>query len=68
MSIFSKNKDLKFVNYINKKSSKKRLLNFILGCFIIALAYNLFIAPNDLVPGGVGGIAIILNNLLPTLM
>ncbi len=63
MSIFSKNKDLKFVNYINKKSSKKRLLNFILGCFIIALAYNLFIAPNDLVPGGVGGIAIILNNL-----
>ena len=63
MNIFSKNKDLKFLKYINKKAYKKRLLQFITGCFIISVAYNMFIAPNDLVPGGVGGIAIIINNL-----
>lgn len=62
MNLFSKNKT-NFVEYINKKSYKKRLIQFIIGCLIIALAYNLFIAPNDLVPGGVGGIAIILDNL-----
>jgi len=63
MNFFSKNKDLKFVEYINKKSYLKRVVQFTLGCFIIALAYNIFIASNDLVPGGVGGVAIILNNL-----
>lgn len=61
MNIFSKNKDLRFLEYINKKSYLKRFIQFFLGCFIIALAYNIFIAPNNLVPGGVGGIAIILN-------
>ena len=63
MNIFSKKKDLKFVKYVNKKAYKKRLLQFVTGCFIISVAYNMFIAPNDLVPGGVGGIAIIINNL-----
>lgn len=61
MNIFSKNKDLRFLEYINKKSYLKRFIQFFLGCFIIALAYNIFIASNNLVPGGVGGIAIILN-------
>ena len=63
MNVFSRNKDIRFVEYINKKSYSKRLLQFILGCFIISLAYNIFIASNNLVPGGVGGIAVILNNL-----
>ncbi len=61
MNIFSKNKDLRFLEYINKKSYLKRTIQFILGCLFIALAYNIFIASNNLVPGGVGGIAIILN-------
>lgn len=61
MNMFSKNKDLRFLEYINKKSYLKRFIQFFLGCFIIALAYNIFIASNNLVPGGVGGIAIILN-------
>lgn len=63
MNAFSKNKDIRFVEYINKKSYLKRLLQFIIGCFIISISYNVFIAPNDLVPGGVGGVAIILNHL-----
>ena len=61
MNVFSKNKDLKFVEYINRKSYVKRIIQFIVGCFIISLAYNIFIVSNKLIPGGVGGIAIILN-------
>lgn len=63
MNVFSKTKDIRFVEFINKKSYTKRLVQFIIGCFIVSLAYNIFIAPNNLVPGGVGGIAIIINNL-----
>ena len=63
MNIFSKNRDLHFVEYINKKSYWKRFIEFLIGCFIISLSYNIFIAPNNLVPGGVGGIAIILNKI-----
>jgi uncharacterized membrane-anchored protein YitT (DUF2179 family) len=63
MNAFSKTKDLRFIEKINKKSLTVRLLQFILGCFIVSLAYNIFIASNGLVPGGVGGIAVILNNL-----
>ena len=50
-------------NYFYQSSFWKRLIEFIAGCFIVALGYNIFIAPNKLVPKGVGGIAIILNNI-----
>ena len=63
MNLFSNNKDNEIINYINKKSLLKRLPQFIVGCFIVSLAYSLFIAPNNIVPGGVGGIAVILNDL-----
>lgn len=63
MNVFSKNKYLKLAEYINKKSYGKRVLEFIIGCLIVSLAYNIFIASNNLVPGGVGGIAVILNSL-----
>lgn len=48
----------------NNQSFIKRLSLFILGCFIIAVTYNIFIVSNKLVPGGVGGIAVIVQNLL----
>ena len=63
MNFFTKNKAVELQKYISKKSYKTRLLQFIIGIFIVSFAYNIFIAPNDLVPGGVGGIAIIINNL-----
>ncbi len=63
MNVFSKNKYLKIAEYIDKKSLGKRIPEFLFGCLIVALAYNIFIAPNNLVPGGVGGIAVILDNL-----
>ena len=63
MNLFSKNKELQLSEYINEKSYLGRFIQFLLGCFSIALAYNIFIAPNSLVPGGVGGIAVICYNL-----
>lgn len=63
MYLFSKNRKLLLEEYINEKSYGGRFLQFLLGCFSISIAYNIFIAPNDLVPGGVGGIAVILNHL-----
>ncbi|MBQ6324164.1 MAG: YitT family protein [Bacilli bacterium] len=63
MNLFSKNKDLLLIEYVKKKSIIKRLIQFLIGCFLVSVSYNLFIAPNNLVPGGVGGLAIIFNNL-----
>ena len=59
MNLFSKNKNI----IVKKQSLVKRIAEFVLGCFVVAFSYNLFIAPNGIVPGGVGGIAIILNKL-----
>lgn len=59
MNFFSKTKELR----ISTKKNWKRYCQFFFGCLIVAIAYNLFIASNDLVPGGVGGLAVIINNL-----
>lgn len=59
MNLFSKNKNI----IVKRQPLVKRILEFVLGCFVVALSYNLFIAPNGIVPGGVGGIAIIINKL-----
>ena len=64
MKFLSRYKNFKILEQIKEKSKYKRLFKFIIGCFLIAISYNLFLAPNDLVAGGVGGIAIILNELL----
>lgn len=52
----------------NKKSPLrkkiKRYFNFTLGCLLVAIAYNLFLASNNLVPGGVSGLAVVLHYLL----
>ena len=59
MNLFSKNKNI----IVKKKSLVKRIIEFVLGCFVVSISYNLFIAPIKLVPGGVGGIAIIIKGL-----
>ena len=64
MGIFSKIRIQKTLEKIEKKTRIKRYINFFIGCTLVALAYNLFLASNDIVPGGIGGLAIILNELL----
>lgn len=62
MRLFSRNKEI--LEKIQKKSVISRHIKFLIGCLMVAVAYNLFLAPNELVPGGVGGIAIILNSVI----
>ena len=54
-------------NIITKYKSKSfliRIMYLLVGIFIVSIAYNVFIAPNKLVPKGVGGIAVLLNSTL----
>lgn len=60
MNFFSKTKNIKVL----KKHNVTRFITFLLGCFIIASAYNIFLTTTKIVPGGVGGIAIILNKII----
>lgn len=51
-----------------RKTLKKRILDYLLmtvSCLCYAAAISLFLDPNDLAPGGVSGISIILNRLIP---
>ena len=63
MNFFSQTRNFKILERINEKARTKRLISFLLGSLILAISYNLFLAPNKLVAGGVSGIAIILNSL-----
>ena len=38
----------------------------VFGCFLVAVAFVVFINPYDLVPGGIYGLALVLHNLFPT--
>ncbi len=45
---------------VKQKIKIKELLEFILGCFLVALAFNLFMSPNNLVAGGISGLSLVL--------
>jgi len=53
---------------LNKKNRFKRYSFLVIGCFLIAFAFNVFYSPNNLVTGGISGIGIVLNNVfgIPT--
>lgn len=48
---------------VDNKSKFKRYAQFCLGCLLVAISFNLFLASNDLVPGGVSGFSVIINHL-----
>lgn len=48
---------------ITKKNRIQRFIICTIGCAIIAISYNIFIVPNNLVTGGLGGLAIIVSKL-----
>lgn len=62
MKILENKTKKKEKNYLLKKKIK-RYGSFILGCLLVAISYNAFLASHDLVPGGISGLAIILNHL-----
>lgn len=49
--------------HITKKNRVNRFIFLVIGAFIVALIYNCFIVPNNLVFGGIGGLAIIVNKV-----
>lgn len=48
-----------------KGSPAVRLFTACVGAFIYGLSIGLFLAPNHLAPGGVGGLSVILNSFIP---
>ena len=48
---------------LNKKNRFKRYSFLVIGCFLSAFAFNVFFKPNNLVTGGMSGIAIVINNI-----
>jgi len=55
-----------FTKLIEKVTDKNRITRFVLmfiGVFVLALNYNLFLTRNELVVGGMSGLAIIFNKL-----
>lgn len=49
----------------NKKFLVKNILLVLLGSIFYGLGISLFLSPNNLAPGGVSGISIMINNFLP---
>lgn len=42
------------------------ILQIVFGCFLVAVAFVVFINPYDMVPGGIYGLALVLHNLFPS--
>lgn len=63
MNVFSNTNNMEIIGNLGKKNFLKRVIQFIIGCFIVSAAYNIFVVDNKIVPGGVGGIAVIINNI-----
>jgi uncharacterized membrane-anchored protein YitT (DUF2179 family) len=60
--LWMKKKKENIVKTVYKKDRFSRYIQFIVGVLIVAVSFNLFILPNNIVYG-VGGIAVILNAL-----
>jgi uncharacterized membrane-anchored protein YitT (DUF2179 family) len=57
------------INIISKKDLFKRYFYLIIGLFVYACTFNLFMLPNEIVAGGLGGIAIIMKDVIsPSLL
>ena len=63
MKFFKSNKTDLILQKIYEKAKVKRFIQFLIGSFIVASAFNLFFSPNNLVPGGMSGASVILNSV-----
>ncbi len=60
----SEDNPVEIIKKIYQKSKLSRYIQFVLGVFLMALAFNLFLEPNSLVAGGLSGISIIVKRLI----
>ena len=63
MHIFNREKTEDILKDISSKKLPSRIFQLLLGILLIAISFNLFFLPTDLVFGGVSGIAIITKEL-----
>lgn len=55
--------DENILKQIYQKDRVKRYIQFVIGLLLVAISFNLFLSPNNLVAGGVSGIAIIVRHI-----
>lgn len=60
---FKKKKENNILQMLDKKGRITRYFFLIIGCFLIAFAFNVFFAPNNIVTGGISGISIVVRNV-----
>lgn len=65
--IFNKIDSEEVHDNLRRKNAAKNSFLFVIGTLISALSFNLFFLPYNFVSGGLGGIAIIINNFLPNI-
>lgn len=70
MNLFFKKKDKPTLDLtLSKKQIFYKYLTLFAGTFIFACAFNLFLLENDIISGGIGGIAILTKNIIePSLL
>lgn len=63
---FFKNKNIfneDILSVLKGKNKIKRYFFLVVGCFLVAFAFNVFFSPNNLVTGGVSGLSIVIENI-----
>ena len=55
------------VDEIRSKNFWSKFVILLIGCFLLAINFNLLLKPNDLATGGTSGIAVIVGELLPNI-
>jgi len=63
MGIFDFFHQKKILKEVEKRNKIIRFIIFIISCFFVALSYNVFFVPNNLVIGGMGGLAIVVKKV-----
>ena len=67
INIHHRENEYESYEHIDKQISKKDLLLkfefLIIGCFLIAVAFNVFEAPRNFVTGGVSGLAVVFDSM-----
>lgn len=64
MLFFKKNKITNdILKRLNERDRFKRYFFLVIGCLLLAISFNLFFAPYNLVTGGVSGLSIIIENI-----
>ena len=58
-----KNRLDELVKKIENKHLFTRYINLIIGCALLALSFDIFFEPRNIVYGGVSGVAIVVRNI-----